>query len=222
MSINFITIDQATNSAPADFLAQVLSRVGKHGQKILWFIPGGSGLAIAVATAQRLVGQVPANLTVMLTDERYGPVGHADSNWQQLLAAGFTLPGAVLIPVLNAVSLEETARAYNQVLQRELAAADYKLGLFGLGVDGHTAGILPHSPAVFSADLACAYDAGNFQRLTMTPRALAWLDEAVVYAVGTNKRSAWAELAADVNINDQPAQALKQIPKLTIFSDYNL
>ena len=37
----------------------------------------------------------------MLTDERYGPVGHPDSNWSQLLQKGFDLPQAKLVPVLT-------------------------------------------------------------------------------------------------------------------------
>jgi 6-phosphogluconolactonase/glucosamine-6-phosphate isomerase/deaminase len=179
-----------------------------------------------VAAAQRLAqlssGKNLESIAVTLTDERYGPVGHADSNWQQLLYSGFVLPGAKLIPVLNGASRTETARTYNKILEQELATVDYRIALLGLGADGHTAGILPHSPAVLSPDLVCAYDAGNFQRLTMTPRALAWLDEAVVYAVGENKWPALAKLAEDVNIKDQPAQAWKQITKLTIFSDYQL
>jgi 6-phosphogluconolactonase/glucosamine-6-phosphate isomerase/deaminase len=221
MSLNFIKISGPNDSAPADFLARALVKAGRGGKKVLWLIPGGSALAIAIKAAKILAGQ-SLNLTITLTDERYGPVGHADSNWRQLFDAGFDLPGARLIPVLNGGNIAETVRVYNDMLATELAAADYRLGLCGIGPDGHTAGILPQSPAVFSPDLACAYDAGVFQRVTMTPRALAFLDEAVVFAVGSAKWPALAKLAEDVNINDQPAQALKQISRLTIFSDYNL
>ena len=56
--------------------------------------------------------------------------------------------------------------------------------------------------------------------MTTTPAALARLDEAVVYALGESKWPVIDQLEDDLPLNDQPAQALKQIPKLTIFNDH--
>ena len=114
---------------------------------------------------------------------------------------------------------DATATAFAALLKGRLAAAEYRLGFFGIGPDGHTAGILPESPAVAAAGLAAAYDAGAFQRLTMTPRAIAQLDEAVVYAVGEAKWPVLDNLDRDVAVALQPAQSLKQVPALTIFND---
>jgi 6-phosphogluconolactonase/glucosamine-6-phosphate isomerase/deaminase len=206
----------------AEFIAAALSAPLTEGKQVLWLVPGGSAIVLAAAVAKLLQNVPLTKLTVTLTDERYGPVGHPDSNWLQLEQAGFMpLPGAQLLPVLTGASRDETVARFSDVLKEQLAAADYALGLFGIGADGHTAGILPHSPAVISQDFAAGYDAGQFQRITMTPQAIAQLDEAIVSAMGDTKWPVIDELeTTDKPIPDQPAQQLKQVPKLTIFNDH--
>jgi 6-phosphogluconolactonase/glucosamine-6-phosphate isomerase/deaminase len=189
-------------------------------KNVLWLVPGGSSIAIAALAAQEITVVPHSNLAVTLTDERYGPVGHSDSNWQQLMEIGFSLPDARLFPVLTGADRVRTTTEFDATLQREILAADFTLGFFGMGADGHTAGILPNSPAVSAPDYATVYDAANFERITMTPRAIAQLDEAVVYAVGKDKWPALKQLNEVRDIADQPAQSLKQVPKLTIFTDY--
>jgi 6-phosphogluconolactonase/glucosamine-6-phosphate isomerase/deaminase len=155
-----------------------------RGQTVLWLVPGGSAIELAAAVSQGLTAHDTSKLTVSLTDERYGLVGHADSNWQQLGQAGFHIPGAQMQPVLTGADIAATTQAFASFTDAMLETADYRLGFFGIGPDGHTAGILPGSPAVDSPAAAVAYDGGQFQRITMTPAAIRQLDEAVVYAVG--------------------------------------
>lgn len=223
MIFDFIKISAGDAKAPAAFLAQAIGTALGEGKKVLWFVPGGSAIAVAAAAARSLSEQQEtvrlSNLTVTLTDERYGAPKHADSNWQQLLLAGFLIPGARLFPVLSGADIFETAEAYNNRLAVEMPVA-YKIALLGIGADGHTAGLLPHSPALSSPDLAAAYRGGRFKRLTITPRALVQLDQAVVYAIGEEKWPALAKLREDVKIEDQPAQILKKISRVTIFTDF--
>lgn len=189
---------------------------------VLWLVPGGSAMKIALGAVTYLCEQNISleNLTITLTDERYGEVGHADSNWRQLEGAGFCAPGATLRPVLDGGSIEETARAWGAWLEEALAKANYRIGLFGIGPDGHTSGILPHSPAVTAPGLVAAYDGGAYQRITTTGEALARLDEAVVYAAGESKHPVLDQLETEVPVEDQPAQLLKRVLKVTIFNDY--
>jgi 6-phosphogluconolactonase/glucosamine-6-phosphate isomerase/deaminase len=92
--------------------------------------------------------------------------------------------------------------------------------LFGIGSDGHTAGILPRSSAVDEMRLAHGYDGGTFKRITMTRPAITQLDEAVIYTMGKDKWPVLDQLENDVAIDEQPAQILKQVPKVTIFNDH--
>lgn len=212
---------QKVNSADAviDYLTGVLKERLATGQEVLWLIPGGSAIEVAAAVSQRLHGIDLSKLTVTLTDERYGPVGHPDSNWHQLEQAGLNLPGARLVPVLHGHSVEDTTVEFARHLQEYCQGAAYCLGFFGMGADGHTAGVLPDSPAVSATAWAANYQGSDFMRITMTPPAIAALDEAVVYAMGEAKLSALQNLRQDVPLTKQPAQALKKVKQFTIFND---
>jgi 6-phosphogluconolactonase/glucosamine-6-phosphate isomerase/deaminase len=189
------------------------------GESVLWLIPGGSAIKVAAAVSRQLAGRDLPKLYVTLTDERYGPVGHPDSNWRQLSEAGFQLLGAQLYPVLSGTDRGATTAAFADYIGKQLTTTDFKIGLFGIGPDGHTAGVLPGSPAVSDGRLAADYDAGNYQRVTLTPPAISQLDEAVVYAMGADKQPTLEALQTSRPLAEQPAQVLRQLPKLTIFND---
>ena len=70
-------------------------------------------------------------------------------------------------------------------------------------------------------DLAFGYDTATFSRITITFKAIEKLDGAVVWAQGKDKWKVLEELQTDISLIKQPAQILKKIPLLTIFSDFN-
>lgn len=216
-----LTFKKIAASAPViDFTVTKLRSALEADKKVLWLLSGGSAIPLIVAIANQLQNTNVSNLTVSLIDERYGPVGHADSNWQQLKEAGFALPNATLQPVLMGQDIKATADTFQKNLRENLQTCDYRLGFLGIGPDGHTSGILPHSSAVEAQTLVHAYEGGGYQRITTTAKCLAQLDEAVVYAVGESKWPGLDQLSTDVDPADQPAQFLKQIPQVTIFNDY--
>lgn len=190
-----------------------------QNRRVLWLVSGGSCIEVAVGVAGLLIGQNLSNLVMSLVDERYGPIGHPNSNWQQLVMAEFALPGATLNPVLSGASKAATTEAYESFLMHEFANTDYHIGLLGIGADGHTSGVLPHSLAVTATELATSYDAGEYQRITTTPTALSKLNEAVVYAVGPSKWPVLDRLETELPVAVQPAQALKAVARLTVFTD---
>jgi 6-phosphogluconolactonase len=200
-------------------LASLLSKKLRDGQKVLWLVSGGSAIGVEVAVAQKLAGHDLSKLTVMLADERFGPVGHADSNWQQLHDAGFSLDGATLLPVLTGASMDVTVEQFATNLTKQFAAADYRLALLGLGPDGHTAGILPGTPSTSAPGWATAYHTAQFDRITMTAGAITKLDEVVMYAMGETKRVPLEDLHKNLLLDEQPAQAIKAVAKVTIFND---
>lgn len=218
MALSIKTTNKLDNAV--NYTAQTIIQQLELGNKVLWFVTGGSSIPVCVEIAKLIASHPHKNLTVTLTDERYGPVNHADSNWYQLIKNGFSLPEAHLIPVLTGDSREITTEKFNTALMEELKQADYKIGMFGIGTDGHTAGILPKSRAVMSENFASSYDTENFERITMTPEAILLLDEVVVYTLGEAKRHVVEDLRdKDILVDDQPAQILKQVPILTIFTD---
>lgn len=208
-----------------DYVATTLLQHMRDGQSVAWLVPGGSGIDVAVEVSKQLrtSGVDLTRLSVTLTDERYGAIGHADENWQQLLDKGFVLPGARLYRVLrDGVGATDTADVFAETLDTLLHHSDFSIGMFGVGDDGHIAGIKPHSPAVACDDWACAYDWDDYSRITMTSHAIIELDEAVIYAVGGAKAEVLEELLhSDVAVDDQPAQIIKQVGRRTLFTDYN-
>jgi 6-phosphogluconolactonase/glucosamine-6-phosphate isomerase/deaminase len=204
----------------AHHISSVVARALGDGESVLLLVPGGSAITVAVMVADDLRA-VPdtSRLTVMLTDERYGDVGHSDSNWRQMHDRGFTIPGATLIPTLRGVPFHETVSGYGKDLETQMNRADVRIGLFGMGADGHTAGILPESPASTSTRYAEGYQAPPYSRITMTPLAIGRMDVAVLYAMGKEKAKAMRELMGEKAITEEPAQALKNAGELTIFTD---
>lgn len=226
-----LTIKTTTNTDdPANFIALSISNQLKFGKTVLFFVTGGSSIYVAVKVAEYLKNQDCHNLTILLGDERYGAIGHPDSNWQQMLDKGFSLPGAKLVPILTGDDLATTTEKFNENLAYEFNIAGYTIGLFGVGADGHTMGILPDSEAVNSEDLAFGYETRTFSRITITPALIEKLDEAVVFMQGKEKWGVLEDLASPVGsrpmekniaIIKQPAQVLKKVRLLTIFTDYN-
>lgn len=217
MQIEFIPANTAEPAAK--YIAEhILDQLGQN-RSVFWLLSGGSCIAVAVSAAKLLAGKNLSGLTVSLSDERYGLVGHPDSNWFQLKTAGLELPGAILHPVLLGESNEATAEAFEAFLMHEFANTDYHLGLLGFGPDGHTSGILPHSPAVTASGLVSSYDGGGYQRITVTQSALSKLNEAVVNAIGKTKWPVLDRFETELSVAQQPAQALKSVAKVTIFTD---
>lgn len=201
------------------YLAEVIRRHLNGGEAVLWLVCGGSNIATAVM-ASRAIGAVSGQLTVMLTDERYGEVGHADSNWRQLADAGFGLVGAQMKPALDDQPLAANVSSYAATLAEQLDRCDYAVGLFGLGADGHTGGILPGTPGATAKELVVGYDAGAFVRMTITASAIARLDEVVLVAEGADKWAQLKRLEETIAPIEQPAQLLKTAASWKIYSDY--
>lgn len=205
----------------AGYLATVIAKRLSRRQKVLWLVAGGSAMDVAVRTAAILKDQpLLSNLAITLTDERYGAIGHPDSNWRQLEEKHFSLPGAQLKPVLIGKSLKATVANYEDFLNQALVAADFSVALAGMGTDGHIFGIKPGSPAVGADKQVVGYDWDDYTRITPTFSLLKRLDEVIIYAVGLEKHPQIDKLDEAVSAGEQPAQLLKQLKRVVFFNDY--
>ena len=215
-SINFY--NPRSEAAAAKLVADAVEQASSSGRSVLVLLSGGSAIGTAVRLSG-LIDSVASKCTFSLVDERWGRPGHADSNWQQLKSADLRLDKINFYEVLNGQDATAAAGDFNAFLQQALNDHDYIIGLFGIGADGHTAGILPGSPAVAAKGYAVAYSADDYQRITITPLMIAKIDEAFVYALGPAKAEQLDRLALELPLDKQPAQALKTVPKLVIFND---
>jgi 6-phosphogluconolactonase/glucosamine-6-phosphate isomerase/deaminase len=156
-----------------------------------------------------------------LVDERYGPVGHADSNWAQLLKAGFNPKKAHILPILqHGVSFAHTVEAYEFTLREALRRSDIVIAQLGIGDDGHTAGILPNSPACDQTDnLVVAYSSVPYERITVTFKTLKRIDIAFALVYGDTKKIQLEKLEfKKIALSKQPAQILKVIKEAYVYN----
>lgn len=204
----------------ATYLASTIRTHLDAGERVLWLVSGGSGVHVGIRAAELLVERDLSGLSVALTDERFGPVGHLDENWQQLLDGGFALPGAELYRTLTGDNRTVATQKFGAWLDQQLTTVDYRIGLFGVGADGHTAGLKPGSPAITSTEVAADFMGEDFERITMTFLAIERLDEVVLQAFGSEKAQVLGQLLhEDLPLNQQPAQVLKRVPRCTLFTD---
>jgi len=202
--------------APSQRLAAEL----KH-KRVLWLVCGGSNIAAEVKIMELLDDALTQRLTVFMTDERFGEFGHNQSNAKQLLDAGFQPKQAVFVPILVAGwGLAETQERYGQALQNAMEHADVVIGQFGIGADGHIAGILPGSPATTATEWVVAYEAPPYTRVTLSFPALRRIDAAYVIAMGDDKRTALHKLETEnLPLAEQPSQILKELSEAYIYND---
>lgn len=216
-------IEDFDGNVAAEDITKSIEEKLEEGRSVLFLIPGGSSMKVAVRVIENLHRVDTSKLFITLTDERYGRPGHPDENWSQLTNLGMTLGAIDYYRVLRGESPEDTASEFGARLEQLLDEYDYKIGLFGVGVDGHTAGIKPGSVAVESERYAEYFRGDDFERITMTPKAIAKLNEVNIFAQGEEKRDVlWQVANEDVDIKSQPAQALKTAKKLNIYTDLEI
>lgn len=215
-----LVVTNAEEAAKA--IARGLDRALSSKLKVLWLLSGGSNIAVEAAVFGLLRHATVENLTISLADERFVPMDSPDSTWHALLEAGLNGQKARLEPPVVdwKASLEDAAKDWARRLKKAIDDADIVVGQFGIGADGHTAGILPHTAGVNEDQaLVIGYKGKDFERLTTTPAVFRRLDLATVVAMGQNKKLVLEQLMTDVSSAEQPAQLLLQAKALIVYTD---
>jgi 6-phosphogluconolactonase/glucosamine-6-phosphate isomerase/deaminase len=192
--------------------------------RVLWLICGGSNIPLASEAMTQLRKSVSHEqlglLTVGQTDERYGPIGHKDSNWKQMEDAQFNFDNVNPMPILLGESLEKTVEEYARRIKNAFEENDIVVAQFGIGADGHVAGMLPGCEAIDESALVGGYVAEPFVRVTLTPPAFEGIDIAYTFAFGDSKHEAVTRLwQKDLTVFEMPCQILKRIPESYFYSD---
>lgn len=205
-----------TNGTTKDVATRLLEKIAgevEAGRRVLLLVPGGSAQMVFPDLFPALMPYAQS-LTVSLTDERYGQPGHVDSNWNGVLPYLGELDAR---PVLENAPIEDTTKRYAERLWS--AATDPSvsiIALFGMGADGHIAGITPHSPACESTEMAVYFTGDDYERITMTTALFPYVDYAVLYTAGAEKQTVLARLS--------DASDMAELPVLSLFQakSYNI
>ena len=212
------SVARAVAAAMQDVVADVMARRGRCAIAL----SGGS-------TPRALYRELAANhrstirwdhVDVFWSDERFVPAADPQSNYGMAKAA---LLDHVPCPAANVHAIptdldtpEAAADAYGSILRAYFGDGmpRFDLLLLGIGADGHTASLFPHSPALEINDAPVAAtrapDNGG-ARITLTLPVLLAAHTTFVLATGANKAPAIARaLAPETPIADCPAAALRQ------------
>jgi len=213
-------------SEAAKHVAATIDHELKQHRKVLWLVSGGSAIDIQVNVMSLLSKsheRYIENLTILPVDERYGPFDHKDSNAAQLGQAGFNPTPALWLDVLSDnLSFEQTVSRYDALAKKLIEKSDYVVATLGLGTDGHTAGILPQSPAI-KEDMASVvgYIWRDYKRMTISPTVFMRIDAAYVFAYGDKKQEALQRLFNNSeSVSKLPAKLLYDITNSTVYNDY--
>jgi 6-phosphogluconolactonase/glucosamine-6-phosphate isomerase/deaminase len=200
--------------------AEITSALNAYLAKgtVLLSLSGGSAIAPEIEILSNLKGA--DSLTITLNDERYGEVGHPDSNWHQLKAAGLDELGLKAFEILKGQQPQIATEEFSDFLEQATGRFDYCVSILGMGADGHTSGILPGSPALDSPAWATYYEAVDHRRITNTPLFLAEQAEIWVLAYGNSKYPQVERLGQDLPVSTQPVQIIKQAGRATFYNDY--
>lgn len=189
--------DRATASAAAaDIIEAALAhRLREHDEASLILSGGNTPRRTFEELASRPVPWQRVRLT--MTDERWVPPDHGDSNERQLrdsLMRGAAAKASLLSLYRSDESIEQAQDSLASAL-RELPLP-FACALVGMGEDGHFASIFPDAAnldELLDADgqqlvMAVTTDASPHPRMTLTLAALSRSDEIVLLVFGAAKR----------------------------------
>lgn len=180
---------------------------------------------------------------IFVVDERFVPPSHNDSN-EKLIRENFSVPANFHFWETENISWEESAKKYDELLKNwiehsspgeepvsseaalreELEGVDRKLDLIflGMGPDGHTASLFPHSAALTETEkMATTATTDVFavhERLTMTFPTIFSAKKIILLLKGSNKKEVLDELLhGEKTAEEFPAKKLLEHENVHIF-----
>jgi len=186
----------ALDSALSERLKRALER---EGEAVM--LSGGHSPRPAYEHLGSLALRPSKRLHVLYSDERYVPPTSEASNYRASLPLlkALSLAEERVIHVRTELPLEEAAAQYNQRLRDLLSSGvPIRLGLLGIGVDGHTASLFSMEDLERAwGNLAAAVQRPDgLQAVTVTPALLGQIDTLLMIVVGAEKRDALAAFLA--------------------------
>ena len=183
---------------------------------------GSTPLPVYEAIAARANIQAHG-IEVYQADERYVPSADPRSN-QKLIREHFMLPLQIccFTPFRTDVPIEESVKKYELAIQSGIAPyGGFALTILGIGPDGHTASLFPHSPALHETKRLTAHtQTDQFavkDRLTLTFPAILGSKNILVLLRGKDKQPVIDELRHGTKTTDEfPAKKLLEREELTI------
>lgn len=210
--------DKQTLSAEAAslFIRSAAEAIAERGEFHV-VLAGGS----TPAQMYRMLAAQPdkvywAKVHVYWGDERHVPPDHEDSNYRmakETLLDHVPVSTANIHRIRGEVDAEDAAKEYGLLLKDKLTDKRFDLVLLGMGDDGHTLSLFPHTAGLKETKhrvIANHVDKLNTTRITLTPRLVNEAGQVVFLVAGENKADALAQvLQGDDDPETYPAQLIR-------------
>jgi 6-phosphogluconolactonase len=230
-------------AAAAELVAQsARTAVAERGRFVLALSGGSTPRALyRLLAGPSYDGIVPWSATVLLWgDERCVPPEHPESNYHMVARTGLLdRPFAAVERIRGELGAEEAAGEYECRLRALADSSDPRalggdgpdmpvpgppvidLVLLGIGADGHTASLLPASPAL-AETRRFAVPTGVYagvRRVTLTVPVLAAARQLLFLVAGADKAPAVAEMLHDPGSRLPAALVLRAAGRATLLLD---
>ena len=137
------------------------------------------------------------------SDERSVPKDHPESNYHMAMQAGFAkmplLPGQVHRMIAEE-KIEQHAAEYEKIITAELGDRPFDYMMLGMGEDGHTASLFPHTAALGEEHklvVANWVPQKNTWRMTFTYPCINRAKHIVIYVMGSSKKEMLRKVLSD-------------------------
>jgi 6-phosphogluconolactonase len=206
----FATLEDAADALAQDLARNLRAAVAARGRAVL-AVSGGRTPRQVFERLRQLDVDWP-RVTVTLTDERWIPADHPESN--EGLARAHLLQGpaaaAAFIPLYGGEASPEAGKAACEARLVALAGPFDAIYL-GLGGDGHVASLFPGDPALDVRDRLCAAVPGTATRqprMTLTASAILDARRVCLLFSGADKYAVYAEARVPGPLTQIPLRML--------------
>lgn len=190
-------------------------------KKVLWSISGGSNIEIESYILKKIPTHLLKNLFLILADERFVNKESNDSNYIQFLKSIQGRQNFHFEPILINNNLKETKKHYLNIFNEYFEETDIHILQAGIGKDGHTLGVLPHSPIIYSNKIIESYQGKDFSRLTLTLKSISKFEYIFIFCFGKDKKEGLNKIYANkTTLEEIPGLIYQQIKSVKLYNDY--
>jgi 6-phosphogluconolactonase len=196
----------AVAKAAADIIVSTASAAASAGRNFSLVLSGGSTpkLLYQMLAAEPYRPRIDwPKVEIFFGDERAVPPDHADSNFK--MANDALLSRVPLKPehvhrMRGEIDPTEAAIEYGKMLKAKFGDGGADITLLGMGDDGHTASLFPHTPAISETHHRCVAHyvekstTGKSWRITLTPPFFNRSAQILLLVTGASKAPRIAEI----------------------------
>ncbi len=184
------------------FISLAKEAIQDHGAFFVALSGGSTPKAIfEYLTSESYAHQIEWNkIHLFWSDERAAPPDHPDNNYHMAMQAGLKkmpIPKEHIHRMRAEEKIEENALSYEQEIKTTLKDHPFDLMMLGMGEDGHTASLFPHTEGLKIHNrlvIANYIPEKKTWRMSLTYDCINQAKNIVIYVLGASKKATLANI----------------------------